>query len=123
MRIQTVLKSSIVVGTTALDLANNLGGVPFAGAAATLLGELGRSCEQVKIHKVREPITPISLTLNCCSQSDCRLLLRHAQTLLDALQDGSSGLEGTTLQQAADELEMFVSTLNCVEKRHLHRRL
>ena len=52
MPIQGLLRSSITVGTTALNVANHFGGVPFAGAAATLLGEIGQSCDQVKIHRV-----------------------------------------------------------------------
>ena len=34
--------------------------------------------------------------------------MRRAQTILDGLQDGLTGLEGTALQQAADELELSV---------------
>jgi hypothetical protein len=42
-------------------------------------------------------------------QAECSNLFRSADLILTVLRDGSSGLEGTSLQEAADTLAMFIS--------------
>jgi hypothetical protein len=38
---------------TALALAGSLCGVPFVGAAAVIVGEIVKACNDVKVHKVK----------------------------------------------------------------------
>ena len=47
----TLLRTGLVLGTSAAEAAN-CAGVPFIGAALVVLGELGRTCQQVQVHKV-----------------------------------------------------------------------
>lgn len=39
--------------STALTLAGSLCGVPFVGAAAVIVGEIVKACNDVKVHKVK----------------------------------------------------------------------
>lgn len=39
--------------STALSLAGSLCGVPFVGAAAVIVGEIVKACNDVKVHKVK----------------------------------------------------------------------
>jgi hypothetical protein len=54
---------------TALTLAGSLCGVPFVGAAAVIVGEIVKACNDVKIHKVKfhrthcEPIFAIFIQI------------------------------------------------------------
>jgi len=102
---QKVLRTALAAGSTAAEVAN-YGGAPFLGPAALLLGELGRTCDQVQVHKVC--LCPLYFKHSLIRfKSLCKQLIKHVQIILDALQGDSSELYGSRLQAAADALEKY----------------
>ncbi|KIJ34640.1 hypothetical protein M422DRAFT_34989 [Sphaerobolus stellatus SS14] len=88
------LRSSLSIGTTAAQIAN-FSGAPFVGPVLVVLSELGKTCEQVQVHKAQ-----------------IKHLLRQIHAIIEALQDGSSGLESSRLKDAADALENVLRSIN-----------
>ncbi|KAF9001995.1 kinase-like domain-containing protein [Cyathus striatus] len=81
----------------ALELAGSLSGIPFAGAAATILEQIVRSCEEVVTHK-----------------REARRLMDKCTKIWNALPEK---LSGQNLQEAVDEIEVVFGRI----QRRVHQ--
>lgn len=48
----SVLRTSLAVGQTAVQIASNVSGAPLLNVAAAILNEIAQACDQVIINKV-----------------------------------------------------------------------
>lgn len=48
----SVLRTSLAVGQTTVQIASNVSGVPLLNVAAAILNEIAQACDQVIINKV-----------------------------------------------------------------------
>lgn len=48
------MRQAVVASANVLEIAGSLAGVPYVGAAAGLLRDIIISCDDVRVHKVRE---------------------------------------------------------------------
>ncbi|KZT20257.1 TKL/TKL-ccin protein kinase [Neolentinus lepideus HHB14362 ss-1] len=75
------------VSGSALQVAASLSGVPYVGAAATVLNEIARCCNDINIHKSR-----------------CQHLADKCAQVLLAIQEQDGSLDGGNIAGAVDEL-------------------
>ncbi|KAJ3517797.1 hypothetical protein NLJ89_g281 [Agrocybe chaxingu] len=91
--------------TGALNIAASLCGIPFVGAIAIAVEEIVKTCGEVKTHKVelfgRDWISfPLTLVL----QQKSKQLSNRCVQILNTLNEQSSKMEGSKLQQITDQL-------------------
>ncbi|GJJ12034.1 hypothetical protein Clacol_006274 [Clathrus columnatus] len=95
MTAKSVLRTSLAIGTTAVQVANNFGGVPLLGVAAAILNEIGQACDQVLMNK-----------------RQCKALYCHSHSILEVLHSQSSSLTDEKLRGAASEFEMILHKIS-----------
>ncbi|KAF6742353.1 TKL/TKL-ccin protein kinase [Ephemerocybe angulata] len=86
------MRQIVVATANVLEIAGSLSGVPYVGAAATLLREIVVTCDGIRIHKKK-----VASIRNKCTE------------LMLLLEEQSPNLEGTRLQDAMSE------TMNSLE--------
>ncbi|KAF4603972.1 hypothetical protein EYR38_004388 [Pleurotus pulmonarius] len=82
------MNRAIALTGASLEIAGSLSGVPFVGAAAIILNEIAACCEDIQVKK-----------------QQARQLANQCTRLITTLEDHSSKLTGSELQQAVDELQ------------------
>ncbi|KAF6764956.1 TKL/TKL-ccin protein kinase [Ephemerocybe angulata] len=80
------MRQIVVATANVLEIAGSLSGVPYVGAAATLLREIVVTCDGIRIHKKK-----VASIRNKCTE------------LMLLLEEQSPNLEGTGLQDAMSE--------------------
>ncbi|KAF7440855.1 hypothetical protein PC9H_001203 [Pleurotus ostreatus] len=88
------MNRAIALTGASLEIAGSLSGVPFVGAAAILLNEIVACCADIQVKK-----------------QQARQLANQCAGLLTTLEDHSSKLTGTELQQAVDELQPVLENI------------
>ncbi|KAF9496038.1 kinase-like protein [Pleurotus eryngii] len=88
------MNRAIALTGASLEIAGSLSGIPFVGAAAILLNEIVACCEDIQVKK-----------------QQARQLANQCARLITTLEDYSSKLTGTELQQAVDELQPVLENI------------
>lgn len=96
-------------GTTGvLQIAGSLSGVPYAGAVATLMTGIVQTANKVQVYRVSRASCCLCIGLTNL-QDKCDRLTTKTNLLLSTLQDQSDRLVGTELQEAVDQVKMYVN--------------
>ncbi|CCM02902.1 uncharacterized protein FIBRA_05016 [Fibroporia radiculosa] len=85
----TTMNTFVTAAVGVTQLAGNLSGVPYLGAAASVVGAIQNYCQQVATHK-----------------RGCKLLANKVAQILPLL-EGQPILESPGLREAADEMELY----------------
>ncbi|CAA7267978.1 unnamed protein product [Cyclocybe aegerita] len=96
---------ALEASTGALNIAASLCGIPFVGAIAIAVEEIVKTCGEVKTHKVELfgrdwRSFPLTLVL----QQKSKQLSNRCIQILNTLNEQTSKMEGSKLQQIADQL-------------------
>ncbi|KAF8803631.1 TKL/TKL-ccin protein kinase [Phlegmacium glaucopus] len=94
------MRRVIDTSTSALNIAGSLCGVPFVGAAAIIVNDIVRACDEVKAQKRKS-----------------RELSNRCVQLLNALNDQVSNLEESELQQLTDQIIMVLERIQTRTRR------
>ncbi|KAF8163093.1 TKL/TKL-ccin protein kinase [Crassisporium funariophilum] len=86
--------------TGALTIAGSLCGVPFVGAAAVIVEDIVKTCDEVRAHKKK-----------------AKQLSHKCVQLLNTLNDQASKVDGSELQQIMDEIVPVLETIQTRTRR------
>ncbi|KAF9459539.1 TKL/TKL-ccin protein kinase [Collybia nuda] len=88
------MKSAVRASLGALEIAGSLCGVPFVGAAALVLKDIITACDEFRVQKAK-----------------AKHMVHKCTLVLNALDDQSSKLVGSELQDAADQVLAVFETI------------